>query len=469
MDALDLHHLAPVLHHLGGEGGGQHRVVGAAGLDPALDAGEQVGGGLPHDPGHGQVGHLQDGLDDLNVLDDHAQAAAHVDEGDHDAGALLALKHQTGGGLAVADAQGVDLDAGLFRRDGGAHLQHVGPQRDLLAGLQVIGVVLHEQGAALQALGHLLHDGGHAGHLPVALAAVADAVGHHVLAGQAGELLHAVQVLEVVDEGLSPLPLQDLPHGHLFLGLVAHGVHIVGGEVIAVLVLRHLPVDLRLGDGVHGLHQMAHRPVVHLPAQLDLGLHLVALGDGHVPHVVAEADDPQFMGEGIAHRRPHPGGQLVLHRLVLPVAGDDLPGQTHPGPDEAVLPVAVGGLVQVHEVHVDLLVGDLPVVLGGQMAVGLLQQAEAVNPHLAGGEGVAPGDDAAAVLVVVGVLHHLGDLRVGLDGGLVHHLAGQVSALVQSVRHLGGPLGHGLQHLGAVQELAAYHKPEFAIFHIHGK
>ena len=214
---------------------------------------------------------------------------------------------------------------------------------------------------------------------------------------------------------------------------------------------------------------MPHRPIVHLPAQLDLGLYLVALSDRHIPHVVAEPDDPQLMGEGVAHRCPHPGGQLVLYRLVLPVAGDDLPGQTHPGPDESVLPVAVGGLVQVHEVHVDLLVGDLPAILGGQVAVGLLQQIKAVDPHLAGGEGVAPGDDAAALLVVVGVLHHLGDLGVRLHGGLVYHLAGQVAGGVQRICHLGGPLSHCLQHLGTVQKLTAYNKPELTVFHIHEK
>ena len=90
-----------------------------------------------------------------------------------------------------------------------------------------------------------------------------------------------------------------------------------------------------------------------------------------------------------------------------------------------MLPVTVGSLVQVHEVHVDLLIGDLPIILGRQMAVGLLQQIESMNPHLAGREGVAPGHHAAACIVVVGLFHDLGDLRVGLDGGLVYQFAGQ--------------------------------------------
>ena len=56
--------------------------------------------------------------------------------------------------------------------------------------------------------------------------------------------------------------------------------------------------------------------------------------------------------------------------FILPVARDHLARHAQAGGDEPVLAVAVGGLVEVHEVHVDLLVGDLAVVLGGEMAVG---------------------------------------------------------------------------------------------------
>ena len=92
-----------------------------------------------------------------------------------------------------------------------------------------------------------------------------------------------------------------------------------------------------------------------------------------------------------------------------------------------MLAVAVGGLVQIHEVHVDLFIGNLAVVLGGKVAVGLLQVGKAVDPHFAGAEGVAPGDDARAVLVIVGLAHHVGDLGVGLGGNFVDDFAGQIA------------------------------------------
>lgn len=48
------------------------------------------------------------------------------------------------------------------------------------------------------------------------------------------------------------------------------------------------------------------------------------------------------------------------------ISSYNLMRNTHSGNDEAVLTVAMCGLVQVHEIHVDLLVGDLAVVLGGK-------------------------------------------------------------------------------------------------------
>ena len=71
------------------------------------------------------------------------------------------------------------------------------------------------------------------------------------------------------------------------------------------------------------------------------------------------------------------------------------------------LDVAVSTLVQVHEVHVNLAPGDLGIVLSVEMKQGLLQLLQALDPHLSGGEGVHPGDDTHALLIVVGSQHDL--------------------------------------------------------------
>ena len=260
-------------------------------------------------------------------------------------------------------------------------------------------------------------------------------------------------------------PRHDFPDGDFLLRLVADGVQIVCGEVVARLIFLHLVVDFSLGDGVHHLDQMADRPVVHLPAELHLGLDLVALRDRHVAHVVAEADDAELAGEGRANRRAHPGAQLRAHRRVLPEADQDLARNTQPRADVAVFPVAVRGLVEIHEVHVDLFVGDMAVVLRGKVAPGLLQKLQAVDPHFGRRKRVAPGDDAGAAVVRVGLLHDRRAFGLGLDRHLVDDRERDLRRLTQLLRHLLRARLYGFQHLRPIQELRADNKPEFIIFH----
>ena len=441
-------------------------MVRAAGGDPALHAGEKVRHGPPHDSRHRQIGHRQDGLHRLDVLDDEPEPPAHVDERNHNSGASLALEHQPGRVLLVhADAKVVGLNSRLVRRQGGADLQHVGAERIFLPLHQMIGVVLHKGGSTVSTLAHGLENGGHGGDLPVALAAVAVALGHEMLGGQTRQLLHAVEVLEGVGERFAALPVHHLFDGDFLLGLIANGGDIVRGDVVAGHVDLHQLVDLRLRDGVHLLDQIAHCPGVHLPAQFLLDLHLVSLGDGHLPHVVPEAHDLHLLGDSHAHGGAHPVGEALYNLFILPVPGDDLPGHPQTGGDEAVLPVPMGRLIQIHEVHVDLLVGDLHIVLGGQMAVGLLEGCQAVNPHLRRRECMAPGDDTRDFIQVVGLLDNLSDLGVGLGRHLVDQRIGQ--DFRQLRRNLCGPLRHDVQHLLPVQVLRAHYKPKFTLFHIH--
>ena len=120
-----------------------------------------------------------------------------------------------------------------------------------------------------------------------------------------------------------------------------------------------------------------------------------------------------------SRRRREPGADLFGDFRIGVVADDDLARNAETGHDVAELTVAVGGLVQVHEVHVDSLPRDFLVVLGGQLQQRLGQHFEAADPHLGRGEGVAPGDHADDVRVGGGFGHEgldaSEDFRVGLS------------------------------------------------------
>ncbi len=182
-----------------------------------------------------------------------------------------------------------------------------------------------------------------------------------------------MEVLEGVRVGAEFPGLEEGFQAELDAGLLLHALEArarlgVGGDLVLVGVGLDELVDLGLGDRVHGLDQVAHAVAVDGPAQLDLGLDLVALGDRDLAHVVAEAGDLEAAAVGEGGGRAHPAGELLEDGRGLPVADHDLARQAQARADEAVLPVAVGRLVEVHEVHVDGVPGDVAVELGVEVA-----------------------------------------------------------------------------------------------------
>ena len=130
-----------------------------------------------------------------------------------------------------------------------------------------------------------------------------------------------------------------------------------------------------------------------------------------------------------------------------------------------MLSVAVGGLVEIHEIHVNLVVGNLFIILGGKMAVRLLQGRKAVDPHLAGRESVAPGHDAAALVGVICFFDNVGDTLAGNADSLEYQRIRELFAHL--LRHFLGSCLDGLQHFWAVKELRADYKPEFTCFQLY--
>ena len=130
--------------------------------------------------------------------------------------------------------------------------------------------------------------------------------------------------------------------------------------------------------------------------------------------------------------------------------------------DVGVFAVTVRRLVQVHEVHVDAVPGDLDIGLGCQVQQGLAQDLEAADPHLRGAEGVHPGDDAKDAVVRAGLEHCSLD-RVGvLQDGLPHDRRGKQVGFVEQANDLLGLLRNLRQGFLAIQVLAAGDEPDLA-------
>jgi len=138
--------------------------------------------------------------------------------------------------------------------------------------------------------------------------------------------------------------------------------------------LHHL-VDVGVAGVIHRAHQVANAIAVDAVAKLDLRRHLVALGHGHVAHVIAKARELRALPVGPGRGRARPRAQAGLHIFIRPVAHHHLALQPQPAADEPKLAVAMRGLVQVHKVHVDLRPRNFTVVLGVQVRQRLRQRS----------------------------------------------------------------------------------------------
>ena len=347
----------------------------------------------------------------------------------------MSLKDQTCWCSLAADTQRMYLDARLFRRNRRADLQHMRTERKLLARLKVVGIILHEGRSARDALAHLLHDVRQRGYLPVALAAVAVTLCHQVLRSNAGKLFHAPEILKGIGISAAAVLIQHFLNGDLLARLVADGFHIIGRELVILLIFLHQAVDFLLTYLIHHFNKIADCIGIHLPAELHLYFDLIAFGHRDLTHIIAKAHDLQLAAYGCAYCGTHPATDFFLYICIFPVSCNDLARQTHARCDEAVFAVAVRRLVQVHEIHVDAFVRNVAVELRCEVAVRLLEHRQSADPHLRRRKRVHPDDHARATAVGVCRPHYLRDFIRSLCYRLQYQRAGKPARPVHSLRH----------------------------------
>ena len=441
-----------------------HGVVRGARRQPARRRGRKVGRGLPHCTSHGKVRQVGSG-DVLDDVGDEAEPVAHVAHRDDDGRAGVGREDQAHRVVLAADAERVDLEAGLLAREGRRDFEHVGTEDLLVAGNEVVGVVLHEARTAGQSLAHdvcyVHEDRG----LPVALGAEAVALGHEALDGEPRQLLERTKVFEARREGAEAASFEEGAQSHLDRRAIAQRLVALtaatqlGNDLVELLVLGDEGVHLLIGCRRDGIRELVDAPRVHLHAEADLSFGLVALGDGDVTHVVTEASQLERTDRGKTRGGALPRLDLALHGGVGHVPDDGLAGHAQARLDVPELPVAVGGLVEVHEVEVDLAPRQFDVGLRVEVQQRLLQRVEATDPHLGGAEGVHPGDDPDDLVPRVHVEGEATDAVGILEHGFPHDADGELRKPGDDGLGLLGDLTEGLF---AVEVLAAGDEPDLA-------
>ena len=204
-------------------------------------------------------------------------------------------------------------------------------------------------------------------------------------------------------------------------------------------------------------------------AEFHFGGDLVALGDRHLSHIVAEAAEFSTLPISPSARRAHPGADAVLNFWIGPMANDHLARQTHARVDEARLPVAVRRLVQVHEVHIDRIPRQIAIELSMEMDERLLQRVQAAHPHFRRREGMHPKDEAGAVGIGIRLEAKLGDFIRGREKRLEASLQREFRRVRERARDLSPVRRDLLKRPGSVKMLRAANEPDFRIGEIdHG-
>ncbi len=363
-------------------------MVGAARRQPRLGGRREVGPGLPHRACDGQVRQLLVRRDDVDHVGREAEPVAHVGERHDDTRSGVGVEDQADRVLLATDAERVHLESRPRGRQGRADLEHVSAEDLLVARYQVVGVVLHERGAARQACAHDLGGSDEHGRLPVTLGAEAEALRHQPLDREPRELTQRAEVLEVGRERRRAEVAEEPEERELLTRAVAQRLvpfavlAQLGSDVVEVLVLGDERVDVLLRHVGDGRDEVVDPPGVHRDAEPELGLGLVALGHRDVAHVVTETRELELVGRRPARSRTHPGSDGCRHGGVRHVADNRLARHAEAGLDVAELAVAVRRLVQVHEVHVDRRPRQLDVRLGVQVQQRRAESVQAGDPHL---------------------------------------------------------------------------------------
>src|SRR5690554_5616339 len=126
-------------------------------------------------------------------------------------------------------------------------------------------------------------------------------------------------------------------------------------KIVVRLILLHQSSHLVCAHLILNGYQIGNGKIIYVVTQLQLGIYLVAIGYGHIIHLVTKANDAQILSIGPSRSYPHPYRDAFLRFGILPMAYHHFARTTHAGGDVSEFPVAVRALIQVHEIHIDFI------------------------------------------------------------------------------------------------------------------
>ena len=123
----------------------------------------------------------------------------------------------------------------------------------------------------------------------------------------------------------------------------------------------------------------------------------------------------------------------------------------------------MSGLVQVHEVHVHCVPGNLFVELCVEMQQRLFQFLQAMNPHFGRRESVHPSDDTDTFFIVVGSFESGGYFFGRVDSAFIYNFYRQTAGVIQTLYHFVAVCVYCDNCVTSVQKLCSCYEPYFIL------
>ena len=134
------------------------------------------------------------------------------------------------------------------------------------------------------------------------------------------------------------------------------------------------------------------------------------------------------------------------------------------GKNETVFTVSVRCLIEVHEIHIDLIIGKLLIGLCMQVQKRLSEFLQALDPHLGGREGMHPCDHTYAVVITCNGAHIFYTDLGCLNGGKKLDADHVLQLFVKEIHHLTAVFSNLPQTFFTIKILAAGNEIQFFHF-----
>ena len=190
-------------------------------------------------------------------------------------------------------------------------------------------------------------------------------------------------------------------------------------------------------------------------------LYTVAIGNGNIIHVHTKHQATYVVSICNSCSNTCPSSNLLLSSFALPVAYNNLARYTHTSTDMTKLNVAMCRLVEVHEVHVDVVPWNFSIVLCMEVEERLLKRLKTLNPHLCRRECVHPCDNTNTLLVVIRSLHDSLYFGRRICCAFINNLNRNDSTIVESIDHLFRVTINNFYCFASIKKLCACYEPNF--------